>query len=142
MLRNFLMISLTYNMSVICCNSREVKTCWKCIHLFKLVSTKRLYGCYAKHYAPRLQESMGIFLFRSIKMKKTEIFPHKVFCLYVSQSDLISRNLLCPEKLLGTHLVDHHGWLTKERLGIHSFNDFILSNLSILLKLIFHSHDT
>ena len=43
-------ICLTYNMSVICCNSREAKTCWKCIHLFKLVSMKRLYDCYAKQW--------------------------------------------------------------------------------------------
>ena len=26
-------VSLTYNMPVICCNSQEDKTCWKCIHL-------------------------------------------------------------------------------------------------------------
>ena len=48
--RNFSAICLTYNMSVICWNSREAKTCWKCIHLFKLVSTKHLYDCYAKQW--------------------------------------------------------------------------------------------
>ena len=33
MLRNFSAISLTYNMSMICCNSHDKKTYWKCIHL-------------------------------------------------------------------------------------------------------------
>ena len=33
--RNFSAISFTCNMSVICCNSHEEKTCWKCILLFK-----------------------------------------------------------------------------------------------------------
>ena len=57
-------------------------------------------------------------------MKKTQNFPPKAFCLYVSQSDLISRTLLCPEKLLGTHLVNDHGWLTKETFGHSLFQSF------------------
>ena len=38
-LKNVSAIYLTYNMPVICWNSREAKTCWKCIHLFKLDET-------------------------------------------------------------------------------------------------------
>ena len=45
-LRNVSVIYLTYNISVICWNSREAKTCWKCIHLFKLDET--FIDCYAK----------------------------------------------------------------------------------------------
>ena len=35
-LRSFFAISLTYNKSLICCNSHEDKTFWKCIHLLKM----------------------------------------------------------------------------------------------------------
>ena len=59
-LMNFSAIYLTYNMFVICCNSREVKTCWKCIHLFKLVLTKRLYGYYAKQWLATLLKILYI----------------------------------------------------------------------------------
>ena len=38
-LKNVSAIYLTYNISVICWNSHEAKTCWKCIHLFKLDET-------------------------------------------------------------------------------------------------------
>ena len=38
-LKNVSGIYLTYNISVICWNSHEAKTCWKCIHLFKLEET-------------------------------------------------------------------------------------------------------
>ena len=33
-----------------CYNYHEVKTCWKCIHLFKLLSTNRLYERYVKQW--------------------------------------------------------------------------------------------
>ena len=33
-------LHITY---AICCNSREAKTCWKCTHLFKLVSTNETF---------------------------------------------------------------------------------------------------
>ena len=65
-LRNFSSIYLTYSISLLCLmslflhitslvmshcySSHEVKTCWKCIHLFRLVSTNRLYGCYVKQW--------------------------------------------------------------------------------------------
>ena len=80
------------------------------------------------------------------------IFSHEAFFLFVCcsrnvfRSGLISRNLLCLETLLVACLIDHHGLLSEETfefwtsLNIHSFNDFILSNISIL-KLVFHSHD-
>ena len=47
MLRKSSAIHLTYNMSVIYCNSCEASTRGKCILLFKLVWTKRLYDCNA-----------------------------------------------------------------------------------------------
>ena len=50
-LMNVSVIYLTYNISVICWNSREAKTCWKCIHLFKLDET--FVDCYTKQWLPQ-----------------------------------------------------------------------------------------
>ena len=66
MCQEFFSNLLTYNMSLLCLmslfsritslvmshcyNSHEVKACWKCIHLFKVVSTNPLYECYVKQW--------------------------------------------------------------------------------------------
>ena len=89
-------------------------------------------------------ELVSHFMWGLVGEKISKFFPTGSFvcCSWnVSQSSLISRTLLCSEKLLV------HAWSTtsvgwqRKLLDIHSFNDFILSNLSIL-KLIFHSHCT
>ena len=83
-----------------------------------------------------------------ISEKKTN-FPHKAFCLFVAvemflkQSGLISRNLLCPEKLLGT-TPGRPQWLA-DKGNFWTFTLLVISYPQItliLLKLIFHSHDT
>ena len=54
-------------------------------------------------------------------MKKSQIFPHKVFCVFVVAEVFLEVTLFLEtsvlKTLLDTRLVDQHGWLTKENFG-------------------------
>ena len=85
------------------------------------------------------------------RSKNTQIFPYEAFLLFVAAVMFLEVALFLesypvlktPGSMPGwlPWLVDKGNFWLLDQLNIHLFNNFILSNLSIL-KLIFHSHDT
>ena len=84
-------------------------------------------------------ELVSQFMWGLVGEKIPKFFPTGSFvcCSWnVSQSSLISRTLLCSEKLLGTCLVDHLGWLTKKTFG-HSLFQWFHTLKSLYFKAYF-----
>ena len=54
---------LTYNMSVICCNSHKVKICWECIHLLK--------ACFDETFIWLFRKTVASTLFKILYISST-----------------------------------------------------------------------
>ena len=96
-LMNVSVIYLTYNISVICWNSREAKTCWNCIHLFKL--DKTFIDCYAKQWLPQFRRYFTshllwlIWQYLSFQSVLINQFVSLTLCLHFAFTGLNFREL-------------------------------------------------
>ena len=76
---------------LICCNFREAKACWKCAHLFKPVSTKRLYDCYVKQWLAHVSRFCTSHLLSPLLFSIEAMSFSSSICLFVKSKYNIFR---------------------------------------------------